>query len=1301
MLGSTPITAILGSGVDSTDHEAMRAFVRAACGEGLSLLLVLPNSKQAADMRTVRQRRADDKIAQEQAKAEGRRAWEQVKSPSGLALASNDAKTVLKYLDRYVESFSEWGDVNAGGMVCVTGVPFDAKRAKAGEIVITKPVAVNLAVEVGASGLVVVDCDTREQLMRFLNVSEAPPDMPPTVQSPGQMNAEGVWVHKDGGHFWFTVPDEVLPVLPRNSGALTWGGDHGFAVLWDRRYVLIPPSVRPEGAYELTGRDYPLPEWLAVAIMDHGAARYERYQANRDAGSDSDDALSAAIDTWAESIGWADILEPLGWTPAPRSDGCGCAVWSAPGLHASPKSATAHDSGCSLGRYTEVNCPLHIWTDHPGEPFDRWLADEKTSTLSKLQAVSLVDYGGNIGKAMDALGLAPDLGIGADLGVGPASAIGDDQDVSMGNLRQEIEAAIVDELPDGTPVIDGGEWPASESPAHHEVEAARDHTSDDPDSCSGCDARVDERHTGDCPVWLAQIRASRDAEEKLGTGAPSTDLFDMAGAPVQRKTPPTSDGVGTDQNNPFADRVSTPDPDVFESGISGVPRIAPFSHWRDLPPPEYVIDGLIEHGGLSCIIGPPGVGKALSLDTPLPTPTGWTTMGDVQPGDLLLGRDGLPTAVRAATGVMFGRPCYEVEFSDGSMIVADAQHQWRTSSRHQRSPKSQAAQGGRIVDSIRTTKQIFETLRIEENRINHSIATSAALQMQDADLLIAPYTMGAWLGDGTSASNGFTSADPELVDRIRLDGYQVKHHDMYRYSIFTPHNQVDGPQPREDTFTALLRKAGVLNNKHIPASYLRASEAQRRALLAGLLDTDGTASNGSAQLCTTRQALMEGAYELIVSLGYRCHITSKVVAGRTSLSSVAWTLMFAAGDQPVFELARKADKMTTSRDGRSSIRTRIRFITDVRSIKSVPVRCVEVNNDEHMYLAGRSMIPTHNSTVALDMACHIATGRRWQGRQTLKTKVMYMPGEGLSGAIQRLIAWCDARGIDESDLSENLLLADSILQLGAKNEAWAEFGAYVARQKVGLIIFDTFARMSLRLEENSATDVGLAVARFGAVQKLTNAGVLVVHHTAKGQDFARGSSALNGAMDSELLVKHGDWDYSQLLDSDGKLSGKPIQLSTSKQKNAEQLDEPLPLMITTHHIADSDDVTAALITGPNGDIDPLSGDLVLARPVAEPIVETAIRVREVVDKLPRQGASRSELVIAVRPDAYALSRSDAGPYWKLRIGEAVDRAMRYDLIETLTGTPSGGRYIPSTGTVEDARQRAAAEVINQDDQNGD
>ncbi|MGY1988944.1 replicative DNA helicase [Mycolicibacterium fortuitum] len=92
---------------------------------------------------------------------------------------------------------------------------------------------------------------------------------------------------------------------------------------------------------------------------------------------------------------------------------------------------------------------------------------------------------------------------------------------------------------------------------------------------------------------------------------------------------------------------------------------------------DEITNGL--HPGQMIIIAArPGVGKALALDTPLPTPNGWTTMGDVAVGDHLIGADGEPTRVVAATEVMLGRPCFEVEFSDGAVIVADAQHQWPT-----------------------------------------------------------------------------------------------------------------------------------------------------------------------------------------------------------------------------------------------------------------------------------------------------------------------------------------------------------------------------------------------------------------------------------------------------------------------------------------------------------------------------------------------------------------------------------------------------------------------------------------------
>jgi len=82
------------------------------------------------------------------------------------------------------------------------------------------------------------------------------------------------------------------------------------------------------------------------------------------------------------------------------------------------------------------------------------------------------------------------------------------------------------------------------------------------------------------------------------------------------------------------------------------------------------------------LVVPEGNGKALDVSTPIPTPTGWTTMGLLAVGDEVLGADGRPTRVRFATDVMYDRECYRVTFSDGASIVADADHLWAVEGAH-------------------------------------------------------------------------------------------------------------------------------------------------------------------------------------------------------------------------------------------------------------------------------------------------------------------------------------------------------------------------------------------------------------------------------------------------------------------------------------------------------------------------------------------------------------------------------------------------------------------------------------------
>jgi replicative DNA helicase len=442
----------------------------------------------------------------------------------------------------------------------------------------------------------------------------------------------------------------------------------------------------------------------------------------------------------------------------------------------------------------------------------------------------------------------------------------------------------------------------------------------------------------------------------------------------------------------------------------------------------------LQPSNLIIVAARPGVGKALALDTPLPTPTGWTTMGDVAVGDQLIGADGRPTTVVAATEVMHGRPCYEVEFSDGTVIVADAQHQWLTETRASRKSAWSAARGynrtltQRTFPRVKTTEELLATLRCNgtERRLNHAVANGKPLNLPPRDLPLPPYALGVWLGDGHSASARITTADPEIVMYLEAEGLRVVPEEgrlLYGLRLperppaaeracvvcgkrFRPKTSqvrtcgkscggrarlVSPPVPspicpdcgqpssglvqcqacrnHHGTVQGILRSLGVLRNKHIPTAYLRASEAQRRSLLAGLLDTDGTVTNpGTVQFSVTSRRLAEDTRELIVSLGYRCSLSLKRVKGRTADSSTEYILNFSTVDD-VFRLERKR---LAHKERKGPGRTGKRFITAVRPTPSVPVRCVEVDSPDHLYLAGRSMVPTHNSTFGLDVARHAA-----------------------------------------------------------------------------------------------------------------------------------------------------------------------------------------------------------------------------------------------------------------------------------------------------------------------------------------
>jgi replicative DNA helicase len=426
-------------------------------------------------------------------------------------------------------------------------------------------------------------------------------------------------------------------------------------------------------------------------------------------------------------------------------------------------------------------------------------------------------------------------------------------------------------------------------------------------------------------------------------------------------------------------------------------------------------------GQMIVIAARPAVGKALALDTPLPTPDGWTTMGEVRVGDQLIGANGKPTTVVAATEIMDGRPCYEVEFSDGEAVIADAKHQWVTwdsrirkaydyfrepgapayprdwatwsSSRVSRRllspeerqqirdlraagftsadvakvlgrtasavlqqwnrPESAFPTGARVI--ARTTEQIASALRVRGEK-NHAIPAASPLELPDVSLLIDPYVLGYLLGDGDTVGNGRVACDPRdrawLIEEFCAAGYDaVPYADAGHFGVRGIHQK--------------WRSLGLAAGKRIPAAYLRGSFIQRLALLQGLIDSDGYVDNhGAYRFSNTNKRLVDEFIELAVSLGcvpqVHCR-RNRTRAGRQSRES--WEVIVPTA-LPLARLPRKA--LSARREwGREQVG---RYITDVRPVPSQPVRCVQVDSPDHLYLASRSMIPTHNSTLALDFA---------------------------------------------------------------------------------------------------------------------------------------------------------------------------------------------------------------------------------------------------------------------------------------------------------------------------------------------
>jgi replicative DNA helicase len=331
------------------------------------------------------------------------------------------------------------------------------------------------------------------------------------------------------------------------------------------------------------------------------------------------------------------------------------------------------------------------------------------------------------------------------------------------------------------------------------------------------------------------------------------------------------------------------------------------------------------------------------LHTQVATPTGWTTAGELHEGDEVLGTDGRAHKVTRVYPVQH-RDCYRVSFKGGDSIIVDDVQEFTVS----RNRNGACATGRQEIITLSAT-ELRAQLRSASGQRHLRVMNPAPLELPELELPVHPYVLGCWLGDGDSHGGQITKPDEDLFDNIVSFGYAVGKNLRASREGNCEKRTILG-------LVTELKAAGVHKDKHIPAQYLRASRQQRLHLLQGLMDTDGSYNKGRKQcvFSTTDKALAAQVRELTLTLGWKAYVCDFAAHG-FGVSTTAYQVMFTPTDANPFLLPRKAALVKAAPVGAG-----YRIVQSVEPVESVPTRCIDVDSDDHLYLAGDFFLPVHN-----------------------------------------------------------------------------------------------------------------------------------------------------------------------------------------------------------------------------------------------------------------------------------------------------------------------------------------------------
>lgn len=380
------------------------------------------------------------------------------------------------------------------------------------------------------------------------------------------------------------------------------------------------------------------------------------------------------------------------------------------------------------------------------------------------------------------------------------------------------------------------------------------------------------------------------------------------------------------------------------------------------PPFRVISDAFYARFPLIVLKGARGTGKLQPLSSPILTPTGWTTMGEIKVGDRVIDMDGNPVNVTHVWPQQKKEKVYRVSFHDGTSTLAGGEHNWTVRKLRKQTDRSFKWQVKTTLD-LKNDLFTFKQKPLPKWEIP---VVSSVKFSNKTSLPINPYCLGLLLGDGhlRTGSPGYSchENDRELITYLDegLSSLDIKVNSVVKdpqHYYFVSNKK---PRPRRNRLVTELTTLGLINtrssNKFIPEVYKFSSQEDRLDLLRGLMDSDGGWMGDSGfNFTSTSEALIKDITFLIQSLGgvvYRLGSRD-----RNKNWAISHGIYFKINSCP-FRLKRKADKYTSLNYNKNIYRV----ITSIEEVGFEECKCITVDSPTSTYLTNDCIV-THNSVL--------------------------------------------------------------------------------------------------------------------------------------------------------------------------------------------------------------------------------------------------------------------------------------------------------------------------------------------------